>query len=182
MHLALALDVPEEVAATISPLRARWGHGRLLPPHLTLLYPFVPTRGEAQVVAVIRRVLAETAPIPVRLGQVRAIEASRTIYVEVADEGAASHLYDRLLEALAGMIYSERAEYLRFREHGFLPHLTLTDEIHTADFRKARRELAGMRFTRAFTVTHATLYRTAGHDWEPHTRFRLGVGEEAGRA
>lgn len=174
MPLALALEVPPEVAGQIQPLRERYGHGPLLPPHLTLLYPFVPLVAESRVVTALGQALAEAGPIPVRLGEVRTLEPSRTIYLEVLDGGTLARLYQALIEPLSGLIASDRPEYARFAAQGYLPHLTLADEVSTATYRRALGELRGRRFDLSFTLARAILYRLNGHDWHPVTSFPLG--------
>ena len=182
VQYALALEVPEQVAAAIQPLRERYAHGPLLPPHLTLLYPFVLLAPERQVTELIAHALAETPAITASLGEVRRFDASHTVYIEVEEGGAAARLFQALLAGLSGMIGSDRAEYARFARDGYLPHLTITDEVPTATYRRAWGLLSGRSFAGAsFSLEAAVLYRLDGHDWHPVARFPLGTAPSAGR-
>ena len=109
---------------------------RLIPAHLTLVFPFPTALTPLQVQTHVQRVVARWPPIPIAFRAVRT-EANEFLFL-MAGRGAAS------VVALHDKLYTRSLRQHLRPEFPYTPHLTLARYAELAVLERAREEAEGL--------------------------------------
>ncbi|MCB9755171.1 MAG: DUF504 domain-containing protein [Myxococcales bacterium] len=122
---ALAIIPPPEIWPSIQAIRARHdpSHSRW-PPHLNLLYGFVPEPLLAEAADALRRALADAPPFTISLEEFSTFRARRGVTVWLAPRCDPPDALRRLHATLAAL-FPRCDEHGRRSRAGFTPHLTV---------------------------------------------------------
>lgn len=144
-----------------------------LPPHITLLPPFLlpPAEFEPRAQAVLADFAATQPPVEVGLRDF-AWFGDRTLFVRVVEAEALQRLHAALLARCRAALPEVPLE-----TRPFTPHMTLaTRDLPPAQVLALRADFAARRYAASFPVTALTLFRHDGRQWQPIGAFRLGAG------
>lgn len=141
-RLGVVLLLPQPLATEVDGLRRALGDGALgrIPPHITLVPPVnVAERDLATALQVVRAAAAASRPMRLELGPVATfLPVNPVAYLMVGDDAAVEAL-DALRDAcLTGPLE-------RTTQHGFVPHVTVADDLASERLDVAPRTLAGFR-------------------------------------
>ncbi len=176
---ALIVEVPE-ADPLVGAFRARFDPTAALgvPPHITVLYPFIaPRQLDAAALETLRRFFAGQAPIAFQLEEPRRF-GGETLYL--APEPSEPF---RLLTLGVWRLFPEAPPYAG-RWPDIVPHLSVAHAAAGADLDQvaaglndARRHHAGLR---AVAAAVALIVKESGAGpWRLLDRFRLGTGSSA---
>jgi 2'-5' RNA ligase len=175
-RLGVVLLVPPPVADEVDGLRRALGAavGRVAP-HVTLVPPVNVREDELdQALDVVRAAAASTAPITLDLGPAETfLPVNPVVYLGVHGPGLPT--VDRLQESL------RTGPLARDLTHGFVPHVTIADELAEDRIPEAMRVLGDYRHV-IVTIRHLHVLEERRDDegeriWRPI--FGLQVGEPA---
>lgn len=170
-RLGVVLLVPQPAATMVDGLRRALGDGALgrIEPHITLVPPVnVADRDVPRAFAVVRSAAASVAPLDLRLGPVATFAPVNPVaYLGVGGDPSALEGLERLrVGCLQGPLERES-------EHGFVPHVTVSDSL--AEARLAVVEAALVDFALDVFVDRVhVLAELPGRRWEPVADAPLG--------
>ncbi|UUZ46177.2 2'-5' RNA ligase family protein [Janibacter limosus] len=176
LRTALVVEVPEvepavgEIRRDLDPMA-----GRGVPPHVTVLFPFVPLdQLDATIVARLESVFRQGAPFE------HCFVGTHWFGDEVlwlASDG------DRQLRGLTDLVVVEFPAHQPYGgEHAeVVPHLTIADHAPLDAMRSAETEVGARPPICAVTTSVSLLTEQPSGDWTTERRFGLGQGVDAAR-
>ena len=135
----------------ILPFRSRWDPlAALVPPHLTLVFPFRDLIGSDDLRAHVVHVIRDVEPFPIRLSGVTASEGEYLFLNVKQGNDALIALHDRL--------YTGPLEPHLSRRHTFVPHLTVGRVADRHGFETALAEAAASPVALETMVRAVSIY------------------------
>lgn len=152
LRLGVALLLPEPLASEVDGLRRACDDGALgrVPPHLTLVPP-VNVRVDAvpEALRVLREAAAQVQPFTLRLGPPSTfLPDTPTLHLAVGGRGDATSVLRRLRDALF------RPPFERTLTFGFVPHVTISDDMAPARIAASIAALSGYVVEASFDRVH----------------------------
>lgn len=140
-----------------------------VPPHITVKSPFLYRGTGAWVVDILERVCARHEPFEMEMRGIGSF-GTEVLYVKVEENPALRALHADLLEELTG--YAETLNE-RYEGASYVPHLTIADQLHPADFAEAKKVLNGWFPRTRWEADSFHLLRGKGR-WDITRSFPLG--------
>lgn len=166
LRLGVALLLPEPVATQVDGLRLACDDGALerVPPHLTLVPPVnVRVDDLPEALRVLRTAAASVRPFTLRLGPPSTfLPATPTLHLAVGGRGDATAVLRRLRDA----VFLPPLE--RSLTFGFVPHVTLSDDMEPERIEASIEALSGFVVETAFDRVHLLQEQRHG---EVHRRW-----------
>jgi 2'-5' RNA ligase len=160
----LTLELDGESFARFDELRRRHypPERNLVPAHVTLFYSLPGDRAR-EVKALLRAVAAGRRPIPLEVGEVKALE-----------RGVAIFLHAPQLHALREELAAEWRPWLGEADRaGFRPHVTIQNNVSAAEARQTQRSVAATFRPPRTTGIGLHLWRYRDGRWEDSGLFRF---------
>lgn len=140
------------------------------PPHITVKSSFLYRGTGAWVVDVLDDVCSRFEPFTVECRGIGTFDQG-VIYVRVEESLELRALHGALVEGLTGYVETLND---RFEGDGFVPHLTVADQVAREDITAARRVLSGFWPRWRFPVEQVHLLR-GRYRWDIARSFALGA-------
>lgn len=143
----------------------------LVPPHITLVFPFESESNQSEIRSHIRNAIADMAPFHVRFSGVTGHEGEYLFLNVKEGNDQLIALHDRLY---SGLLRS----FLSF-EHTFVPHMTVGRLLDKSAWDRAVAEVSQLNIREEFEVKEVSVYviESDGRRW---VESRLAVGTEIG--
>lgn len=155
--------IPALPAEPISKLRRRYDPlTALIPPHLTLVFPFESALSPLELQHHVTAAVAGIAPLPLRLAGITGNECEYLFLNVKRGNDALIELHDRL--------YTGPLSEYRSIEHTFVPHLTIGRLPNLAAFRQALALAATLDVVVETVVAAITIYRVEADGARPVER------------
>jgi 2'-5' RNA ligase len=168
---ASGMAVPIRIPRSISRLRRRWDRAARAgaQPHVTVLYPFLPTsRLTAEVRATLVEIAAGVAPFDVTFADVRRFEDG-VVWIEPAPSAAFRALTDAVVAR-----WPDHPPYGGLFDE-VIPHLTVVEMDGDGPPLEAIEAQVAAALPFGARAERLELWRQdAGGQWRPHWRLRLG--------
>ena len=172
-QVATALLFPDDVSKAIVDIRVRFGsvRARAVVPHITLMYPFVPKVATDVLRERLEAVAREHAPFSLVLDGFGYFEGENTVaYLAVEDAGSVLALHRSMTDSLADVA---EGRLTHFENEGFVPHVTIHDEISKERLASFKTEVAAAEFHCAAAIETFCLFANDGTGWRVVHTFRL---------
>lgn len=161
-----AILPPEAVKQEIEKMKLEFkekygsSHALKLPAHITLIPPIrLEKEQELPFLNNVRKVAAEQFVFPVKLKDFGHF-GHRVIFLKVADHALIKELYQKLLQALQGILQPTEIKDLH-------PHITIaTRDLARDNFKIAWPELKERSYEAQFYATAITLFKNDGKTWD----------------
>jgi 2'-5' RNA ligase len=182
LRLGVALLIPEPLAAEIDGLRRACDDGARgrVPPHLTLVPPVnVRVDDVPAALRVIREVAATVRPFTLRLGPPSTfLPDTPTLHLAVGGRGDATAVLRRLRDGVF------RPPLERPLTHGFVPHVTISDDMEPERIAASISALSGFVVEATFDRVHLLHEQRHGEvhrRWVPVADVRFAAPIVVGR-
>jgi 2'-5' RNA ligase len=170
-RLGVVLVVPQPIATQVDGLRRALGDGALgrIEPHVTLVPPVnVAERDLPKAFSIVRAAAATVPPLSLRLGPVTTfVPVNPVAYLSVGGEGQVLDALERLRRACL------HAPLDRSQDHGFVPHVTVAEELAGDRLEVVARVMADFSVDVTFDRVHV-LAEQPGRVWRPVADALLG--------
>lgn len=145
-----------------------------IPPHVTVLVPFVPYDQLEEAIPRFERALAGTGPVALALRGFSTFPDEGVLYFHLAHPERVHYLYEK--------IHAEFPDYLPYGgKHGnsFTPHMTAGLFSNREELERVYEELASQRLFISWDVECLTVvYEVEGGNWLPYAEISL-LGNES---
>ncbi len=187
-RLSLALLLPPPLSGEVNGLRRALGDTALdrVPPHITLVPPVNVREDDLdEGLATIRSAAAGTEPFALTIGPLRTFApVNPVVYLAVRSASVTATGAQALPAELASLRDSVfRPPFSRELTHGFVPHVTVSEQADEESIEATVAALAGFRATTEVDRLHVMeeIRRDGVRVWEPAADIRFGPDPVVGR-
>lgn len=173
MKYVIVIFPPKRIQDFANSYRKRYdSHYALIPPHITLKYPFEADEEQIkEMTKELRRIAAETEPIPIKVTKFSSFyPTSHIIYLKVEP----NEVLERLHEQLHSSLFAGEPEFV------FVPHITIGRDLPNAEYADvySQLRLQNVHFEETVDRFHL-LYQLENGSWTVYETFIVG-GKETG--
>ncbi|WP_347861153.1 YjcG family protein [Salimicrobium sp. PL1-032A] len=168
MKYGIALFPSKKVQDEANSYRKRYDpHYALVPPHITLKYPFESDDEEIEktIIPELEEIAKRHKPIDIEVKKVGSFKpVENVIHLKIEANEALKQLSDEMHQG------SMKAE----REHAFVPHITIAQKLSDDEFSDVYESLRMSRFNLSDRLDRfQLLYQLENESWSVYETFRL---------